>query len=266
VNSPKRSHPATASKTLRESGSHRGRPSVLDCGGPPLLFLSARIAAVTPPNRSMSKHPARWLHSAPGQPSPAATVLRLRQTTADKPDTVALRLRFPPYNLAVVPPPWPAAARACENGFGRAVSRILSSALRPERIICLSSQYPEPIPLARELERAAPVVPYLALHPMGFAVPPRLRLGRCALTAPFHPDRAGCPARRSQFLWHCPSARLSANRPRVSPAEPELRGIAPCGVRTFLPRREPGAILHPSEAGATIGPERGESKVSCADQ
>ena len=30
-------------------------------------------------------------------------------------------------------------------------------------------------------------VPYLALHPMGFSVPPRLRSARCALTAPFHP-------------------------------------------------------------------------------
>jgi len=48
---------------------------------------------------------------------------------------------------------------------------------------------------------------------MGFAVPPRLRLGRCALTAPFHPDRAGCPARRFQFLWHCPSMRLTAASP-----------------------------------------------------
>ena len=139
------------------------------------------------------------------------------------------------------------------NGFGRAVSRILSAPLRAERIICLSSQYPEPIPLARELERAAPLVPYLALHPMGFSRPPRLRLGRCALTAPFHPCLAGCPARRSHFLWHFPSARLTANRPRVSPTEPELRGIAPCGVRTFLPRREPGAILHPSEAVGTVG-------------
>ena len=32
-------------------------------------------------------------------------------------------------------------------------------------------------------------VPYLALHPMGFSVPRRLRFARCALTAPFHP----CP-------------------------------------------------------------------------
>jgi hypothetical protein len=30
-------------------------------------------------------------------------------------------------------------------------------------------------------------VSYLALHPMGFSVPRRLRSARCALTAPFHP-------------------------------------------------------------------------------
>ena len=137
------------------------------------------------------------------------------------------------------------------SGFGRAVSRFLSAPLRTERIICLSSQYPEPIPLSQELARAAPLVPYLALHPMGFSVPPRLRLGRCALTTPFHPYRAGCPARRSNFLWHFPSARLTANRPRVSPTEPELRGIAPCGVRTFLPRtsRERSSTL-PKPCGA----------------
>ena len=32
-------------------------------------------------------------------------------------------------------------------------------------------------------------VSYLALHPMGFSVPRRLRFARCALTAPFHPCR-----------------------------------------------------------------------------
>jgi len=36
------------------------------------------------------------------------------------------------------------------------------------------------------LERAAPGIPYLILHPMGFSVPCRLRFTRCALTAPFH--------------------------------------------------------------------------------
>jgi len=41
---------------------------------------------------------------------------------------------------------------------------------------------------------------------------------------------------RFNFLWHCPSKSLSTFRPRVSqPNGPELRGIAPFGVRTFLP-------------------------------
>ena len=104
-------------------------------------------------------------------------------------------------------------------------------------------------------------VPYLALHPMGFSVPPRLRLERWALTPPFHPypalsrfvrlklhfptklERAG------RFVF-CGTVRRGASRhrlPRVSPAGPRLRGIAPFGVRTFLPRLAPEAILRPSK-------------------
>ena len=104
--------------------------------------------------------------------------------------------------------------------------------------------YPEPGGFPR-LGASRPGVPYLALHPMGFSVPRRLRFARCALTAPFHPYRtvAG-PAVSS--LWHCPSNGLPAVLPRVSqPNKPGLRGIAPCGVRTFLPRLAPEAILHP---------------------
>jgi len=92
------------------------------------------------------------------------------------------------------------------------------------------------------------VVPYLALHPMGFSVPPRLRLERWALTPPFHPYPA-ChfklkfQARRFVF---CGTVRRDASRhrlPRVSRNPPScvgnyrLRGIAPFGVRTFLPPR-----------------------------
>lgn len=57
-----------------------------------------------------------------------------------------------------------------------------------ERIICLSSQYPGPIPFP-ETEAGRFLVPYLALHPMGFSVPRCLRFERCAFTAPFHPYR-----------------------------------------------------------------------------
>ena len=137
--------------------------------------------------------------------------------------------------------------------FGRAVSRVLSAPLRAERIICLSSQYPKPARLAAGRGAGNSSVSYLALHPMGFSVPPRLLLERWALTPPFHPYPTPCGARRSNFLWHCPSKGLPAPLPRVSPApRPGLRGIAPCGVRTFLPRLAPEAILHPSKIGVSV--------------
>ena len=119
-----------------------------------------------------------------------------------------------------------------------------------ERIIYLSGRYPEP-----GLRRGAgsSEVPYLALHPMGFSVPPRLRLERWALTPPFHPYRRTCARRRSEFLWHFPSARLTAWPPACIPTlATGLRSIAPCGVRTFLPRPKPGATLCPSKTGAKL--------------
>ena len=55
------------------------------------------------------------------------------------------------------------------------------------------------------------VVPYLALHPMGFSVPPRLRLERWALTPPFHP--CPCLLRNSGGLSFCGTVRRQASRP-----------------------------------------------------
>ena len=100
------------------------------------------------------------------------------------------------------------------SDFGRAVSRFLSAFLRTERIICLSSQYPKPVPRT-ERGAGSSSVSYLALHPMGFSVPPRLLLERWAFTPPFHPYRRPKPA-AVYFLWHCPSKGFSAFRPRVS--------------------------------------------------
>jgi hypothetical protein len=54
------------------------------------------------------------------------------------------------------------------NWFGKAVSRFLSSPLRTERIICLSSQYPEPVSLSRNMERAAPGSPIWPCTRWGF--------------------------------------------------------------------------------------------------
>jgi hypothetical protein len=87
---------------------------------------------------------------------------------------------------------------------------------------------------------------------MGFSVPRRLRFARCALTAPFHPYHVSCETWRSDFLWHFPSKSLSTFRPRVSPAKPELRGIAPYGVRTFLFRLAPKAILRPAKTSFSL--------------
>jgi hypothetical protein len=76
---------------------------------------------------------------------------------------------------------------------------------------------------------------------MGFSVPPRLRLERWALTPPFHPyphlfRNAGGLSFCGTIRW--PASRQ--NRPRVSQLaflrrRLRLRGIAPYGVRTFLP-------------------------------
>jgi hypothetical protein len=87
-------------------------------------------------------------------------------------------------------------------------------------------------------------VPYLALHPMGFSVPPRLRSERWALTPPFHLDPRSCCHGRRQSVF-CGTIRRDASQrrlPRVSsPTENRsgrLRGTAPFGVRTFLPPAE----------------------------
>ena len=94
-------------------------------------------------------------------------------------------------------------------------------------------------------------VSYLALHPMGFSVPRRLRFARCALTAPFHHH----PGSRRGCLF---SVALSVRSFCLLPAcivpalGQRLRGIAPCGVRTFLSRLAPEAILCPSKTKTII--------------
>src|SRR5882757_113773 len=122
-----------------------------------------------------------------------------------------------------------------EDGFGRAVSRILSSFLRTERIICLSDRYPKPVSLSRNAERAAPGFPIWPCTRWGF--PCRVACAsRGGLLHHLFTLAASNRRRRFNFLWHFPSASLPTGRPSISPAKPELRGITPCGVRTFLPR------------------------------
>jgi len=64
-------------------------------------------------------------------------------------------------------------------------------------------------------------------------------------------------------LWHFPSKRSFDLSSRVYPGpyRPELPGITPCGVRTFLPRFDPEAILHPSKTGDRIRCGRSKHKL-----
>jgi len=121
-------------------------------------------------------------------------------------------------------------------GFGRAVSRILSAPLRAERIICLSSQYPGSVSLSRKLERAAPGSPIWPCTRWGL---PCLRACAWSGGLLLHLfTLTGLVAKTGGIF----SVALSVGTPRgvTSRVYPnlmiELRGIAPCGVRTFLPR------------------------------
>ena len=91
-----------------------------------------------------------------------------------------------------------------------------------------------------EVERGGPpLLPYLVLLRVGFALPAGSLRPRCALTAPFHPY----PQRGGIF-----SVALSV-RPALSESPRPLAGTPPCGDRTFLPRPE----LPPSSSDCPSG-------------
>ncbi len=78
--------------------------------------------------------------------------------------------------------------------------------------------------------RTSASIPYLVLHPVGFAMPVMSPCPRCALTAPFHPYHS----EESEF-----GGIFSVALSRI-PAVAGVNGwglptTAPCGVRTFLP-------------------------------
>ncbi len=147
------------------------------------------------------------------------------------------------------------------SDFGRAVSRILSAPLRAERIICLSSQYPKPVPVKGRGAGSSPVS-YLALHPMGFSVPPRLLLERWAFTPPFHPYRRPKPAAVC-FLWHCPSKGFSAFRPRVSPPRGEVTRHRALWSSDFPPpiRKRTGSDSPPFQNQKKGSPKRARNQA-----
>ena len=141
--------------------------------------------------------------------------------------------------------PRPSALVPRRSGFGRAVSRILSAPCGGENHLSMQP-YPESVRLRGSWSGP----------PRGFPIWPCTRWGfpcrvacasRGALLPHLFTITAGLRRRLFDFLWHCPSAGFETGRLRVSPAKPELRSITPCGVRTFLPRLAPGAILRPAK-------------------
>ena len=157
--------------------------------------------------------------------------------------------------------------KARGNGFGRAVSRILSSPLRMERIICLSSRYPEPVPRWRD--RSGPLRGSLfGLAPDGVFRAASLALRAVRSYRTFSPsptvaavcDRRASGAHRAPLQFRlsvfCGTVRRKTSRfssrvylcfATVRDRRYKLRGIAPFGVRTFLFWLAPKAILHPSK-------------------
>ena len=165
-------------------------------------------------------------------------------------------------NVGAPPATRECAPRGRGNDFGRAVSRILSALLRAERIICLSSQYPEPVPPCGTW--SGPLRGSLfGLAPDGVFRASALALGAVGSYPTFSPLPALLAKRRRYLL--CGTVRRHASRhglPRVSVSRPScvglrrLRGIVPCGVRTFLLPRITSrkAILRPSKIKLNIGP------------
>ena len=95
-----------------------------------------------------------------------------------------------------------------------------------------------------------PRAPYLVLLPMGFTVPPAIALGAVGSYPTFSP-LPGEPGGLFSVALAVDDA-LRHHLPRASRPEDGLRGIAPCGVRTFLPRQAggdppPSGIGEPSQ-------------------
>ncbi len=147
--------------------------------------------------------------------------------------------------------------RAFSSGISRPVSRVLYGGVAPTwqpflwDVCCQTPQAANPDDWSEE-NRLAPRHPYLALLPVGFALPLLLPATRCALTAPFHP----CLVRRPSAvcsLWHFPWGRprrtLSGT---VSPWSPDF------------PRRLLAAAARPTDA-TSMSARAGRVKKNGAD-
>jgi len=103
--------------------------------------------------------------------------------------------------------------REKEDGFGRAVSRILSAPLRVERIICLSDRYPKPVSLSRNPERTTPRFPIWPCTRWGFPCRVACASRGGLLHHLFTLTRASCETQAVYSLWHCPSGRFTPSPP-----------------------------------------------------
>jgi len=94
--------------------------------------------------------------------------------------------------------------------------------------------------------------PYLALLPVGLALPEMLPPPRCALTAPFHPYLSGgigCPTRQSGGLF---SVALSVGLPR--PGVTRHRFFWESGLSSILlPRPRPSSLPRAARLAPKFG-------------
>lgn len=105
-----------------------------------------------------------------------------------------------------------------------------------ERIICLSSQYPGLTSLSRRWNGPFRD-PLFGLAPDGVFPASLLALGAVGSYPTFSP-LPGALANPWRYLL-CGTIRWQASRPNHPRVSRRLRGIAPCGVRTFLPSSVP---------------------------
>jgi hypothetical protein len=120
------------------------------------------------------------------------------------------------------------------------------------RIICLRSRYPKPVSLSRNMERAAPGFPIWPCTRWGF--PCRVAYASRGALLP-HLFTITASSRRRLSIF-CGTVRRECLLPPTCIAleydVKRLRGIAPFGVRTFLSRLTPEAILCPSKTDCMI--------------
>ena len=146
-----------------------------------------------------------------------------------------------------------------DSEFKKRSSRFQNPESAGERIICLSSQYPR-LSTFRSWNRRFRRLLF-GLAPDGVFRASKITLGAVGSYSTFSPLPAHRSAEAVYFLWHFPSTPpIPTSKPcqtfeagiggaaRAYPAfNGRLRGIAPCGVRTFLLELAPEAILHPSK-------------------